>query len=108
MINHATSEGSFRSPLWISKGQVWEKPLSFQPGDDPIDWLEELNQAIVINEWDDRRTLAIALALLPRAVRLSFPFPESKLATFKDIEMAFRERYQDVGYKTRAFNEALN
>ncbi|KAF9949542.1 hypothetical protein BGZ72_008698 [Mortierella alpina] len=92
----------------LFSGRLHVKPPLFQLGNDPIDWLKELNEAIAINNWDDRRALAVAPMLIYSTARQSFRPPEANFATFKDFEKAFLRRYQNNAYKRRAFREALN
>ncbi|KAF9564327.1 hypothetical protein EC968_004567, partial [Mortierella alpina] len=70
-------------------------------GQDPLDWLEELSEAVEINDWDDKRALALALVLLHPTAKKTF-----QSIKFDDFKKAFRERYHQAYYKERAYAQA--
>jgi len=84
--------------------QVLYRPPRFQLGDDPLDWIEEFSQAVLINEWDNKRAVALAIAHLhPTAKKIFQPL---KFPKYEDFEAAFRKKYHQNHYKERAYAQA--
>ncbi|KAF9944086.1 hypothetical protein BGZ72_002821 [Mortierella alpina] len=99
----APTSGSMSSSSTMSD-QVLYRPPRFRLEDDPMDWLEEFSQAVVINEWDDKRAVALAIALMHNTAQKIFR--ALKITKYADFETAFREKYHQNHYKERAYAQA--